>query len=29
MDAERAFAGRLGGSCQSPIAAYATLTMVG
>ena len=25
MDAERAFAGRLGGSCQSPIAAYATL----
>jgi hydroxymethylbilane synthase len=26
MDAERAFAGRLGGSCQSPIAAYATLT---
>jgi hydroxymethylbilane synthase len=23
MDAERAFAGRLGGSCQSPIAAYA------
>lgn len=25
MDAERAFAGRLGGSCQSPIAAHATL----
>jgi hydroxymethylbilane synthase len=25
MDAERAFAARLGGSCQSPIAAYATL----
>ncbi len=25
MDAERAFARRLGGSCQSPIAAYATL----
>ena len=25
MDAERAFASRLGGSCQSPIAAYATL----
>jgi hydroxymethylbilane synthase len=25
MDAERAFAGRLGGSCQSPIAAYARL----
>jgi hydroxymethylbilane synthase len=25
MDAERAFAERLGGSCQSPIAAYATL----
>ena len=25
MDAERAFAQRLGGSCQSPIAAYATL----
>ena len=25
MEAERAFAGRLGGSCQSPIAAYATL----
>jgi len=25
MDAERSFAGRLGGSCQSPIAAYATL----
>jgi hydroxymethylbilane synthase len=25
VDAERAFAGRLGGSCQSPIAAYATL----
>ena len=25
MNAERAFAGRLGGSCQSPIAAYATL----
>jgi hydroxymethylbilane synthase len=25
MDAERAFAGRLNGSCQSPIAAYATL----
>ena len=25
MDAERAFAGRLGGSCQSPIAAYAVL----
>jgi len=25
LDAERAFAGRLGGSCQSPIAAYATL----
>jgi hydroxymethylbilane synthase len=25
MDAERAFAGRLGGSCQSPIAAYAEL----
>ncbi len=25
MDAERAFTGRLGGSCQSPIAAYATL----
>jgi hydroxymethylbilane synthase len=24
MEAERAFAGRLGGSCQSPIAAYAT-----
>ena len=24
MDAERAFAGRLGGSCQSPIAAHAT-----
>ena len=26
MDAERAFAERLGGSCQSPIAAYASLT---
>ena len=26
LDAERAFAGRLGGSCQSPIAAYAELT---
>jgi hydroxymethylbilane synthase len=26
MNAERAFSGRLGGSCQSPIAAYATLT---
>ena len=26
MDAERAFAARLGGSCQSPIAAYAELT---
>ena len=26
LDAERAFAGRLGGSCQSPIAAYGTLT---
>ena len=25
MDAERAFAHRLGGSCQSPIAAYAQL----
>ena len=25
MEAERAFAARLGGSCQSPIAAYATL----
>jgi len=25
MDAERAFSGRLGGSCQSPVAAYATL----
>ena len=25
MDAERAFAARLGGSCQSPIAAYAEL----
>ena len=25
MDAERAFSGRLGGSCQSPIAAHATL----
>lgn len=25
MDAERAFAGQLGGSCQSPIAAYAIL----
>lgn len=25
MEAERAFAGRLGGSCQSPIAAYATI----
>jgi hydroxymethylbilane synthase len=25
MDAERAFAGRLGGSCQSPIAAHANL----
>ncbi len=25
MDAERAFAGRLGGSCQSPIAAHATV----
>ena len=25
MDAERAFAGHLGGSCQSPIAAYAVL----
>lgn len=25
LDAERAFSGRLGGSCQSPIAAYATL----
>ena len=25
MNAERSFAGRLGGSCQSPIAAYATL----
>jgi hydroxymethylbilane synthase len=25
MDAERAFAGRLGGSCQSPIAAHAVL----
>jgi hydroxymethylbilane synthase len=25
MNAERAFAGRLGGSCQSPIAAHATL----
>jgi hydroxymethylbilane synthase len=25
MDAERAFAHRLGGSCQSPIAAYARL----
>jgi hydroxymethylbilane synthase len=25
MDAERAFAGRLGGSCQSPIAAFAQL----
>jgi hydroxymethylbilane synthase len=25
LDAERAFAGRLGGSCQSPIAAYANL----
>jgi hydroxymethylbilane synthase len=25
MDAERSFAARLGGSCQSPIAAYATL----
>ncbi len=25
MDAERAFAGRLGGSCQSPIAGHATL----
>jgi hydroxymethylbilane synthase len=25
MDAERAFSGRLGGSCQSPIAAYARL----
>ncbi len=25
MEAERAFAGRLGGSCQSPIAAYAEL----
>ncbi len=25
MDAERAFAGRLGGSCRSPIAAYAEL----
>jgi hydroxymethylbilane synthase len=25
METERAFAGRLGGSCQSPIAAYATL----
>jgi hydroxymethylbilane synthase len=25
MDAERGFAGRLGGSCQSPIAAHATL----
>ena len=26
MDAERAFSGHLGGSCQSPIAAHATLT---
>jgi hydroxymethylbilane synthase len=26
LEAERAFAGRLGGSCQSPIAAYAELT---
>ena len=26
LDAERAFAARLGGSCQSPIAAYAELT---
>ena len=26
LDAERGFAGRLGGSCQSPIAAHATLT---
>jgi len=25
MDAERAFSGRLGGSCQSPVAAYAQL----
>jgi hydroxymethylbilane synthase len=25
MDAERAFSGRLGGSCQSPVAAYAKL----
>jgi hydroxymethylbilane synthase len=25
MDAERAFSGRLGGSCQSPVAAYARL----
>jgi len=25
MDAERSFAGRLGGSCQSPIAAYASV----
>ncbi len=26
LDAERAFSARLGGSCQSPIAAYAELT---
>lgn len=29
MDAERAFAARLGGSCQSPIAAFATLDHAG
>ena len=29
MDAERAFAGRLGGSCQSPIAAYARFEQYG